>query len=128
MKMMKRLCLLAVLCALPLMQGCAVVAAGAVAGGGTYAYVTGNLVRSYNADIDSTYEATLRAARRLNLRIDKRVINLSSGSVSGTDQDRSFWISLDATNPHVTEVSVRVGMLGDEVASRRIHEAIAAAL
>lgn len=128
MKILRNLCLFFLLAVMPVAQGCAVVAAGAVAGGGTYAYVTGNLVRSYNTDIDSAYEASLRAARGLNLRVEKREVNLTSGSISGKDQDRSFWVSLDATNPHVTEVSVRVGLLGDEVASRRIHEAIAASL
>ncbi|NJB66364.1 formylmethanofuran dehydrogenase subunit A [Desulfobaculum xiamenense] len=128
MKMIRNICLVLMLAAAAAMQGCAVMAVGAVAGGGTYAYVTGNLERSYNADVDSVYESTLRAARRLNLTVEDKEINLSSGSISGKDQDRSYWVRFKATNPHVTLVSVRVGLLGDEIASRRIHEAIASGL
>ncbi|SKA78773.1 DUF3568 family protein [Desulfobaculum bizertense] len=128
MDIFKKLMMACLLLALPLQQGCAVLAAGAVAGGGTYVYTTGQLVRTYNASLDTSYEATVRAARRLNLKVNDRVLNLSSASVNGHDKDRRFWISLKSENPRVTKISVRVGVLGDEAASRRIHEAIARSL
>ncbi|WP_028586969.1 DUF3568 family protein [Desulfocurvus vexinensis] len=112
------------LAALAALSGCMVVAAGAVAGGGTYAYISGWGEQSYNVDLADAYDATLRACSALNLHVEEKSRSLSDASVSGKDGDTPVWIKLKTVNPKVTKISVRVGYLGDDPATQRIQQAI----
>ncbi|MBE1425149.1 hypothetical protein H4684_001793 [Desulfomicrobium macestii] len=124
MKALKNLLIILVL----LSTGCAALVVGGAAAVGTYTYVAGMLQRTYNANLDTTYQATLAGCEALGLPVQDRQKQLSKASVKVVDGDRDVWISLTAQSSTTTEVSVRVGYLGDELASRRIHEAIQARL
>lgn len=127
--MSKRLAtMLATLAALACLSGCVVLAAGAIAGGGTYAYISGWGERTYNVDIADAYDAALAACSRLDLPVAEKARSLSDASVKAHDGDTPVWIKMKSVNPKVTKVSVRVGLLGDEAASLRIHQAMADAL
>jgi hypothetical protein len=110
--------------------GCAALVVGGAAGVGTYSYVAGQLKHTYAANLDRAYRATESACKSLQLPITKSEKKLSSGAVHCKDGDTDVWISLKSLDktPKHTEISVRVGVLGDEAASRRIHEAIRARL
>lgn len=107
------------------LSGCAAVAAGAMAGGGTYAYVTGWGTVTYNVDLDQAYEAALEACDELDLLVQKQERHLSEAGIEAKDGDSTVWIDLDSEGIRVTKVAVRVGVLGDKVASERIHDRIA---
>jgi len=111
-----------------LSTGCAALVVGGAAAVGTYTYVAGQLQRTYNANLDATYQATLAGCEALGLPVQDKQQQLSKASVKVLDGDREAWISLMAQSSTTTEVSIRVGYLGDELASRRIHEAIQARL
>ncbi len=111
-----------------LSTGCAALVVGGAAAVGTYTYVAGQLHRTYNANLDATYQATLAGCEALGLPLQDKQKQLSKASVKVIDGDREVWIALKAQSSTTTEVSVRVGYLGDELASRRIHEAIQARL
>lgn len=111
-----------------LSTGCAALVVGGAAAVGTYTYVAGQLQRTYNANLDATYQATLAGCEALGLPVQDKIKQLSKASVKVIDGDRDVWISLTAQSSTTTEVSIRVGYLGDELASRRIHEAIQARL
>jgi hypothetical protein len=112
------------LAALAALSGCMVVAAGAVAGGGTYAYISGWGEQSYNVDVADSYDAALRACSALNLHVESKSRSLSDASISAKDGETPVWINMEAMNPKVTKVRVRVGYLGDEPATQRIQQAI----
>ena len=124
MQGLKNLMILLVL----LSTGCAALVVGGAAAVGTYTYVAGQLKRTYNANLDTTYQATLAGCEALGLPFQDRQKQLSKASVKVVDGDRDVWIWLTAQSSTTTEVSIRVGLLGDELASRRIHDAIAARL
>lgn len=124
MKSLKNLMIILVL----LSTGCAALVVGGAAAVGTYTYVAGQLQRTYNANLDATYQATLAGCEALGLPVQDKQKQLSKASVKVLDGDREAWISLTAQSSTTTEVSIRVGYLGDELASRRIHEAIQARL
>ncbi|NLY40964.1 MAG: DUF3568 family protein [Desulfovibrionales bacterium] len=109
-------------------MGCAAVVVGGAAAVGTYTYVSGQLKSSYNANMDRTFEAALAGCNALGLPILDQEKKLSSASVKTKDGDKDVWIILKAKSSAVTEVSIRVGLLGDEFASKRIHEALQANL
>jgi hypothetical protein len=120
MKVLKNLAIILVL----LSTGCAALVVGGAAAVGTYTYVAGQLKKTYNANLDSTYRATLAGCESLGLPVLEREKKLSQASVKAQDGDRDVWISLKAQSSTTTEIAIRVGYLGDEQASRRIHEAI----
>mgnify|MGYP005827665845 CR=1 FL=1 len=111
-----------------LSTGCAALVVGVAAAVGTYTYVAGQLKRTYNANLDTTYQAALAGCEALGLPVQDREKQLSKASIKVIDGDRDAWIWLTAQSSTTTEISVRVGLLGDELASRRIHDAIAARL
>lgn len=124
MKSLKNLMILLVL----LSTGCAALVVGGAAAVGSYTYVAGQLERTYNANLDATYQATLAGCEALGLPLQDKQMQLSKASVKVIDGDREVWISLAAQSSTTTKVSIRVGYLGDELASRRIHDAIQARL
>lgn len=108
-----------VLLALCGLGGCAVVAAG-MAGGGTYVYISGWGKKVYNVDLDVAYDASVSACRALDLKIESREQHLSDAQIRALDGETEVWIDLESENPRVTEIAVRVGYLGDRVASERV--------
>ncbi|BBD07334.1 DUF3568 family protein [Desulfovibrio ferrophilus] len=115
----KNMSILLVLLALAGLSGCAVVAAG-MAGGGTYVYVSGWGKKVYNVDLDVAYNASVDACQSLGLKIQSRERHLADASIKALDGDSEVWIDLESENPRVTEIAVRVGYLGDKVASERV--------
>lgn len=124
MKAIRNLTVLLVL----LCTGCAAVVVGGAAAVGTFTYVAGQLKKTYNHDLDTTFRASIAACESLGMPVLEREKQLSQASRKTQDGDRDVWISLKTQSSTTTEVSVRVGYLGDEPASRRIHDAIGAKL
>ena len=119
------LCACLLLMSLVGLGGCAAVAAGAMAGGGTYAYVTGWGTATYNVDLDRAYDAALDACDDLDLLVQEQERHLSDAEITAKDGDRTVWIDLDSEGVRTTKIGVRVGVMGDKVASERIHDRIA---
>lgn len=112
-----------------LSTGCAaLVIGGAAAAVGTYTYVSGQLFRTYNTNLETTYTATIAGCESLGMPVLEPQKMLSDASVNSKDGERDVWITLKAKSSTTTEVSVRVGYFGDEGVSTRIHEAIRAKL
>ncbi|HKK33385.1 MAG TPA: DUF3568 family protein [Desulfomicrobiaceae bacterium] len=106
------------------MQGCAVLVAGGAAAGGTYAYFNGQADQEYNAGIQRTFNASLAACRDMGIPIEKQTLNGDSGKITGRLDGDRISISQTLKADNVTLVSVRVGLLGNETVSRKIHTAI----
>ncbi len=101
-------------------SGCAAVVLGGAAAGGTYVYVTGQAKQKFNADLTSTYKAALKSCKKLNLTVEDSKKKLSEASIKAKDVDTAVIIDLTYVSSKVTDVSVRYGILGDEVASKRV--------
>jgi hypothetical protein len=123
--MRHRLQALAALYLILCLCGCAVVVAGSLAAGGTYTYVTGWLKRDYSVSLDQAYRAAGQAADDLALKVDTSKKELSSAQVAGKDGGSPFWIDIEDTGQGFVFISVKNGYFGNELASRRIQEAIA---
>ncbi len=121
---MKKLLMVLIL----LSTGCAAVVVGGAAAVGTYTYTAGQLLGAYNANLETTYKATLAGCESLGLPLYSHELNLSTASITTKDGDKDVWINLKAQTSTTTEVAVRVGYLGDEFASKRIHDAIGSKL
>ena len=133
----RRLAMLALALMAPLCSGCLIVAAGAAAGAGAFGYytVTHRLYRDYPRDIPQT-TAGVRAALAA-LRYPAPTEETKDGVVSletrAPDDSR---VSIEVRNipgrvpadGPTSRVGIHFGVIGDEVASGRIHDQIALSL
>jgi len=113
------------------LQGCMLLAvgAGAAAGAGTMAYIEGEFQTTYAASLDRTWNATLEAIKDLDFRIIATQKDETEGDIEakkiGGEKVR---IGLSIAGPGTTLVKIRVGIFGDEAASRAISNKIASRL
>ncbi|PIE69343.1 MAG: hypothetical protein CSA21_02725 [Deltaproteobacteria bacterium] len=110
------------------LSSCAAVILGGAGAAGTYSYFEGKTSVSRNISVNKAYAAALKACKKLGLPIEKKSKNLSEASITGKDGDRTFWIWISAENTVRTKISVRVGLFGDEPASQKIQDTLAACL
>lgn len=103
------------------LAGCAVVAAGAAAAG-TVAYIQGALEVDEPHPIDKVYQATKMALAELRMMVTKDQKEMNIARIEARDvEDKKAEITLSARNEGITRITIRVGLFGDEVRSRRIY-------
>lgn len=125
MKLRKKLMLFA-LCIMTLTpQGCLLFLAGAGAGATTAAYITGELRATDHVDMDRAWQATLDALTAMNMPIgEPRKDALTGRLVARTADNKDVNIRLDRKGSNLTEIRIRIGVMGDETRSRQILERI----
>lgn len=105
------------------LAGCAgvLLAGGAAAGVGTFAYINGELQSSEKATMDQLWAATLQAAQGMQLRIvreEKDALNARLHAKGVENKD--IFIKLKSVAMNETEIRIRINVFGDEAMSRRI--------
>ena len=110
------------------LSGCVLLAGGA-AGAGTYAYISGNLKTTYDADMTDAWEASRAVVAELGMVADVEQHDAFSGSLKGTTADgKDFTISLSRVTQETTEVAIRIGRVGNRKRSEEIHSRISVKL
>ncbi|MBW1840251.1 MAG: DUF3568 family protein [Deltaproteobacteria bacterium] len=125
--MQKLLLFLSLSCYL-VITGCAAVVAGAGAGGGIYAYMNGELKKSYRATFDRTVQASTESIKSLDMTIieaqsDNRKTVINAEQTDGT----LVTLKIEMITPETTLVSIRSGIIGiwEQKVSELIHARIA---
>ncbi|MFM8471193.1 MAG: DUF3568 family protein [Limisphaerales bacterium] len=120
---MKRALLLTLLIgsAVTLFSGCAVLLVGAAAGAGGMAYTQGELKNTESVNLSTAHRAAERAVKDLKFAVFKSQLDGLSGLIEArTVADQKVTIKTKQVAAKATEVRIRVGLLGDETASRQI--------
>lgn len=128
--MKKIICLIPLLVSL-LLSGCVPVAlvAGAAAGIGGYKYFEGALTVVYNAPFKNTWKASLEAVEGMDLKIEAKNHKLASGKIKAKrSDDTGVSVSMKYLSSDQTEVTIKVGLFGDEAESNNIKDKIAEVL
>jgi hypothetical protein len=125
---MSKICLAGVLCCMTIMlSGCFLLLLGAAgaAGAGTVAYVRGELKATLDANMDRSYDASLKALDQLQLiPISKQKDQLGAEIVARTSVDKRVTVTLKRVDDKLTNLSIRIGVFGDESLSRTIYDRI----
>ena len=112
------------LISLPFISSCTVLVAGG-AGAGTVAYIKGELQANLEASFKKSFGATKRAVDNLRfIKISEQADNLTGEIVARTAQDKKITIKLNKVTENMTEISIRVGMFGDQTLSHSLLEEI----
>ena len=107
-----------------MVQGCVVAAVGAGAAG-TVAYIRGDLEVVEPASFDEVYVVTRAVLEQLELNVIKDSKDAISAVIVALDaEDKKITIKLSGTTQRTTEISIRVGLFGDETKSRTIYQKI----
>ncbi|MDP1853225.1 MAG: DUF3568 family protein [Candidatus Omnitrophota bacterium] len=105
--------------------GCVVVLAGAAAGAGTAAWLSGKLTQEVNASFEKSITAVKSALKALKLSIDKETAEQNIAQIMSNYNDgRTIWIDIRHISQKVTQIDIRVGASGDKEAARKILQKI----
>lgn len=110
-----------------MISGCAVALVGVAAvgaGSGTYYYINGEMKTDYYQSFDATWSACQKSVadmRGVDVEQDKEIGN---GKISAVINDEKVKIAVLYKAKNVTTVSIRIGLLGDKLASQLIHDKI----
>jgi hypothetical protein len=111
-----------------LLAGCnaAINMNGKVAGisSGRFVYQDGNLTSQYKADIDFVWLACEKSVAELKAVDVQKERKISAGTIKAVIQDEKVTIKVEYLERNLTSVSVLVGMVGNNMASRLIHDKI----
>jgi hypothetical protein len=131
----RRLQLIALLCCFLIgLSACsrkwvAIGAAAAAVGAGTYYYIKGDLKRNYEAPMDKTWDATIKALDALKINVESEQHDALTGVIKGKLADgKGYTVNLKRLNESSTEVSVRIGTFGDRERAEAIHDKILSSL
>ena len=126
--MLKRLYLLIVIMHLWLSTGCIALVVGAGAGAGTFAYVDGQLSRTYQANYETTYAACKGILQDMKQPILEEKTDGTQTTIKSQRVDETpMTLKVRIIDPEWTEVSVRTGHIGlrKKEISEQFHEFIA---
>jgi len=98
---------------------------GSGIGAGAAIWYKGKLTQHLNKDMDKVYQASITAMKKMGLPILKAergedVAQLRSKYLD----DTNVWITIEALTPYSCEITIRVGVLGDEQRARQILKEI----
>lgn len=116
------------LAALWVVSGCAVVAVGgaaAVGASGTYMWINGELKTDYYAPFDKTWtavEKAIAAMRGTEVAPNKEI---AQGTITTVIEDEKVQFYVSYKEKNVTNVAIRVGVVGNRLSSQRLHDKIA---
>ncbi|MCX5850657.1 MAG: DUF3568 family protein [Deltaproteobacteria bacterium] len=108
--------------------GCAPLLVGGVAataGTGTYIYIEGELKRDYHFQHDEVWNACEKVFAQLNATNVVREKDVGKGKMSAVIEGENVWITSRSRAGALTSLGIRVGYLGDRLASQRLHDMVA---
>jgi hypothetical protein len=111
-----------------LTTGCIALVVGAGAGAGAFAYVDGQLSRTYEAKYEKIYQICISILKDLKQPVlEETTDGIQTTIESKRSDDTPMTIKVRIIDPDWTEVSVRTGVLGvwKKEISEQFHEFIA---
>jgi hypothetical protein len=105
--------------------GCGAILLGGAAAAGTYVYLDGQAKNTYKASLQKSFDASMAACKELSIPVTSESKDGSSAKIVGKLSGDTVYITMKLVGDNLTEISVRVGLFGNESASRRIHATIA---
>ncbi len=128
---LKNFCILAAIGFTLCLAGCApliVGGAAVTAGAGTYVYVQGELKTDYSNSFEEVWAACERVVADMQAIDVVPYKEIGKARIEALIDNERVHISVQYKSKDLTNVSVRVGILGNKTASQRIHDKIAANL
>jgi hypothetical protein len=120
-------CLLMAAAGLFLLSGCAALVVGgaaAGAGAGTYLYANGELTADYRDSFEKVWEACVRTVAAMKGTAVAPSKDISKGTIEAVIDGEKCRFSISYKAKDVTSVAIRVGLVGNKIASQRLHDKV----
>jgi len=105
---------------LPL-QGCFPLVIGVAAGAGGIAYYRGKMEKNIDEKMIVVHDAVLQAMKKLKLYVKSDELNRHDARIKAEyDSGKKIDIKIKALTEEATNISIRIGVLGDQDQSRII--------
>lgn len=104
--------------------GCGAIIVGGAAAAGTYYYMDGQAQATYSTSLNKAFDASLAACKQMGITVTKQSKTGASAEISGVLSGDTTTISLKLVGDNITEITVRIGLWGNEESSRRLQKAI----
>lgn len=107
-----------------ILTGCAAAVVGTAmvgTGAGTYLFVNGELKTDYYHSFDHVWSAAEKTVATMRGTEVAPARGIASGTIDTFISGEKVHINIVYKDKNITNVGVRVGVIGDEAASKRIH-------
>lgn len=105
--------------------GCAAIVVGAAAGLGTAAWFSGKLSEEVDMPRERSVTVTKSALKSMGMKIEKETVTQKAVQfIAIYVDDTTTWIDIRAVSKKRSRIEVRVGVTGNQEASRKILDAI----
>lgn len=112
-------------CLSALCSGCLALAVGAAGGAAGAVYVMGKLQDEINRPLPVVHDAAVAAMKDLELKLSEdRIDKISAHMESSFSDGPHVWMDMESVSDSRCRITIRVGLTGDEVRSRKIYEAV----
>lgn len=106
-------------------SGCLALAVGAAGGAAGAVYIMGKLQDEVNHPVPIVHKATVAAMKDLGLKLSEDKADKMSAHLESEFSDGArIWIDLESVADSRCRITIRVGLSGDEVRSRKISDTI----
>lgn len=106
------------------LTGCAAAVVGTAmvgTGAGTYLFVNGELKTDYYYSFDKVWSATEKTIATMRGSEVAPAKGIGSGTIDTFISGEKVHFNIVYKDRNITNVGIRVGIIGDEVASKKIH-------
>ena len=113
------------------LSGCALLVGGAAVGAGaagSYVYANGEMTTDYPVPLNDAWNAVEKTVADMRGTDIERVREIAKGSIKAFLNQDKVTINVLYKGPNATTVGIRVGVLGDKLASQMLHDKISAYL
>ncbi len=110
-----------------ILSGCAPLVVGGAAvgaGTGTYFYVSGELKTDYHFSFDRVWDACEKTVADMNSTDVTPYKEIGKGTIDAVIDEEKVLFSIKYKAKNLTTVAIRVGIIGNQVASRRLHDKV----
>jgi hypothetical protein len=105
-------------------SGCFLLLAGAAGGAGTAVWLQSKLSQTVNGPLPQAIQGAKAGLGDLKIEVAKETTEADVTQLKGDFDGKPYWVDIRKVTDRTSKIEVRVGVPGDEKATRRIMEAI----
>jgi len=105
-------------------SGCFLLLAGAAGGAGTAVWLQSKLTQTVNGPLSQAIQGAKAGLADLKVAVAKETTESEMTQLKGDFAGQPYWVDIRKVTDRTSKIEVRVGVPGDEKATRRIVEAI----
>ncbi len=107
------------------LSGCVPLIVGAAAGAGGVVFVKGMLSKNFDVPVKGVYQASMKGLKSLKYSIYADKLKLHAAYIRAEDASgKKIYVDISALTEKASKIRIRAGIIGDELQSQAILNAI----